>query len=439
MFNKLKTYYILTPLPFVMLLLGAVFFRQAIINTLANNPHPQINYAIFVLILIGAGFILFNLRKLMSEARTLSDFSDVVRQGGDPARLQKIASDSDADVAYVLRLIAASAGRGMSHREQTALEKELVKAEIRLNNRHTLPQHITNLLVGMGLLGTFIGLLATLSDIAALISSFATLDMKAADPVEVFRTLVERMRAPMYSMGIAFSASLYGLLGSIILGFMMVSIRRFMQDLVSYLGSEVAQHVEFSIAREQLDSLAADSAGAGGGAGTGSSPLDAEGIRILRRIEERLAESTRMQESQLRGEREEFARQRGEFIRTTAEHGSSVGQFNVELQRIAAQLGALLNGLERGSAELRAQLHEDLSSLIRTATDQARDAGTAGDRMSRIADDASETRRLLMDIHEQLAALDPKTVGGDLARLVSLAIQDGLRHTSRTDGKTAAS
>ena len=141
MYNKPKIYQIYTPLPFVMLLLGAVFFRQAIVNTLASNPHPQINYSIFALILIGAGFILFNLRKLMNEARVLSGFSEAVRRGAEPAQLQKMAIDSDADVAYVLRLIAASSGRTMSQREQAALEKELVKADIRLNNRHTLPQH----------------------------------------------------------------------------------------------------------------------------------------------------------------------------------------------------------------------------------------------------------------------------------------------------------
>ncbi len=426
MYNKLKIYQIYTPLPFVMLLLGAVFFRQAIVNTLASNPHPQINYSIFALILIGAGFILFNLRKLMNEARVLSGFSEAVRRGSEPAQLQKMAIDSDADVAYVLRLIAASSGRTMSQREQAALEKELVKADIRLNNRHTLPQHITNLLVGMGLLGTFIGLLATLADIAALISSFATLDMKAADPVEVFRTLVERMRAPMYSMGIAFSASLYGLLGSIILGFMMVSIRRCMQDLVSFLGSEVAQHVEFSLAREQ-SGIAAGLSTAGGQVAAGAEArLVGEDVRVLRRIEERLAESTRMQEALLRGEREEFARQRGEFIRSLSEHGSSVGQFNVELQRIAAQLGAVLNSLERGGVELRAQLHDDLSSLIRNAGDQARDSAATGDLMVRLADDSAEARRLLLQIHERLATTDPQVIGSELARVLRLAIQDGL-------------
>jgi hypothetical protein len=439
MHNKLKIYYLLTPLPFVMLIIGAIFFRQAIANTLVNNPHPQINYAIFALILIGAGFILINLFKLMKEAAALGEFTDAIREGTEPAKLQAKALTYDADVGYVLRLIAASSGRTMTHREQGALEKELVKADIRLSNRHTLPQHITNLLVGMGLLGTFVGLLATLGDIAALISSFATIDMSTANPVEVFRVLVERMKAPMYSMGIAFSASLYGLLGSIILGFMMVSIRRCMQDVVSLLGSEVAQHVEFALARELLEkSSKAPQEGGGFASGSAASgtgavvSLDADvspdAVRALRRIEERLAESTRLQEEGLRNDREEFSRQRGEFMRTVAEHGASVSQFSVELQRVGIQLGALLNGLERGNGELRAHLHDYFSSLIASAHQQSRASGVAGDLMVRMADDSAESRRLMGLLLDRAAQSgDPQANNAELAKMLTIALQQALQ------------
>lgn len=450
MHNKLKIYYLLTPLPFVMLVIGAIFFRQAIVGTLVNNPHPQINYAIFVLILIGAGFILINLFKLMREAAALGEFTDAIRTGAEPARLQAMALTYDADVGYVLRLIASSSGRTMTQREQGALEKELVKAEIRLSNRHTLPQHITNLLVGMGLLGTFIGLLATLGDIAALISSFATIDMANANPVEVFRILVERMKAPMYSMGIAFSASLYGLLGSIILGFMMVAIRRCMQDVVSLLGSEVAQHVEFALARELLDksSKAQQAAGvvasvaASAGAGTvvtldaGAAP---DSVRALRRIEERLSESTRLQEEALRNDREEFSRQRGEFMRTVAEHGASVSQFSVELQRVATQLGALLNGLERGNGELRAQLHDYFSSLIASASQQSRASNVAGDLMARMADDSAESRRLLAELFDRTAQAGHAQEGNaELVKLLKTALQQAVQDSAAAKAKPEA-
>ncbi|MCE1226153.1 MAG: hypothetical protein LWW87_06645 [Geobacteraceae bacterium] len=250
MFKQLRMYYLYVILPFALLLVGAITYFDAIRSTIVRNPHPQINYTIFVIILIGGTLIIRCAVQLMREARTLTDFSAAIRNDTDLATLQDMAIAYDGDISYVLRMIAASGGRPISQQEQTAIEHELVKAGSRLTRRNALPQYLTGLLVGMGLLGTFIGLLSTLNDISALISSFADLDMSTANPIVVFRAMIERMKAPMQSMGIAFSASLFGLLGSIILGLMMVAIRRFQGDILSLLGSEVAQHIEFALAHE---------------------------------------------------------------------------------------------------------------------------------------------------------------------------------------------
>lgn len=250
MFKQLRMYYLYVILPFALLLVGAISYFDAIKSTIVRNPHPQINYTIFVIIIIGGSLIIRCAIQLMREARTLTDFSAAIRDNTDLATLQDMAIAYDGDISYVLRMIAASGGRPISQQEQTAIEHELVKAGSRLTRRNALPQYLTGLLVGMGLLGTFIGLLSTLNDISALIGSFADLDMATANPIVVFRAMIERMKAPMQSMGIAFSASLFGLLGSIILGLMMVAIRRFQGDILSLLGSEVAQHIEFALAHE---------------------------------------------------------------------------------------------------------------------------------------------------------------------------------------------
>lgn len=250
MFKQLRMYYLYVILPFALLLVGAISYFDAIRSTIIRNPHPQINYTIFVIILIGGTLIIRCAIQLMREAHALTEFSAAIRNNTDLATLQDMAIAYDGDISYVLRMIAASGGRPISQQEQTAIEHELTKAGSRLTRRNALPQYLTGLLVGMGLLGTFIGLLSTLNDISALISSFADLDMSTANPIVVFRAMIERMKAPMQSMGIAFSASLFGLLGSIILGLMMVAIRRFQGDILSLLGSEVAQHIEFALAHE---------------------------------------------------------------------------------------------------------------------------------------------------------------------------------------------
>lgn len=440
MYKRLRIYYLYVALPFVLLLLGAAVYFDAIKKTIVSNPHPQINYAIFVIILVGGILIIRSVFRLMNEARALSEFSAAVRGGADLAKLQGMAINYDGDIAYVLRMIAASSGRSITAQEQAAIEHELDKASSRMYGRNALPQFLTGLLVGMGLLGTFIGLLSTLNDISALIASFADIDMGKANPIDVFRNMIQRMKAPMQSMGIAFSASLFGLLGSIILGMMMVGIRRCLGDILSLLGSEVAQHIEFALAHDGFAySKTALKAGlgqpraAGGitaadviarsartgegtsGPGTGTaqpgpagqgaaSPAAAaaapalaeaaadteerqrrkaaleiagdegESVRVLMRIEDRLAESARLQMRALTAEIDDFNKQRGDMLRALAENTEASTNFRGELQRVGRQLGTILGMMEKGNAELLAQLSE---------------------LMVRTADESVETRKLL--------------------------------------------
>ncbi|MFA7350309.1 MAG: hypothetical protein WC009_06080 [Methylotenera sp.] len=431
MYKRLRVYYLYTAMPFVLLLIAAGLYHKAIIKTITTNPHPQINYLIFAITLLGGVLILLSIKKLLQEVKQLSKFTEAQRAGADQEQLQEMALSCDADIAYVLRMIAASSGRSITHQEQIALENELHKAGSRLNSRNALPQFLGGLLVGLGLLGTFIGLLATLDDIAILISSFGSLDMKTADPIQVFGQMVQKMEAPMHSMGIAFSASMYGLLGSIIIGFMMVSVRRCMGEIVSILGSEVAQHIEFALAR---DGFAYSKAGlklglgkrpaeplvlrdviggASGGAGASgqatrnevASEADAadaaesaqtagiasvsrtlpsgetftEEVRILRRIEERMAESARLQERGLNTEIDDFHKQRGELLRTLAENSESSNNFRSELQRVGRQLGTMLNIMEKSNDDVKEQMSE-----IKL----------------RMADDATEMQRLLIALIE---------------------------------------
>ena len=441
MYKRLRIYYLYTALPFVLLLLGAAIYHAPITRTITSNPHPQINYLIFAIILAGGALVLFSINKLMYEAKKLSEFVDAKKSGVDEDALQQLALNCDADIAYVLRMMAASAGRSITHQEQIALENELHKAATRLNSRNALPQFLGGLLVGMGLLGTFIGLLATLDDIAILISSFATLDMKSANPIEVFGQMVRRMEAPMHSMGIAFSASMYGLLGSIIIGFMMVSVRRCIGELLSILGSEVAQHIEFALARDgfayshsgiklglgkrptepavplsqlaagipasfaqthtnpqaltraennedvQEDGAASEPARAQAppvfksGIDIHGGDLFSEEVRVLRRIEERIAESARLQERGLNSEIDDFHKQRAEFLRALAENSEAANNFRSELQRVGRQLGSMLAVMEKSSSNTIEQISE---------------------LKLRMADDAVETQRLLATLIEVL-------------------------------------
>ncbi|MBU0480774.1 MAG: hypothetical protein KKG47_06715 [Proteobacteria bacterium] len=355
MLKQLKIYYILVSLPFILLLLGSAVFFGAIKSTIIRNPHPQINYAIFVIILAGGLFIILNAGRLIREAKILALFTKAIREKTDSTTLREMTNRFRGDLACLLQMVAASGDRAISHQEQIALGHELSNARTRLNRRNALPQYLTGLLVGMGLLGTFIGLLATLNDISVLISSFAEIDMVNANPIEVFRVMIERMKAPMQSMGIAFSASLFGLLGSIILGLMMVGIRRLEGDIFSVLSSEVAKHIENALAFESITLRS-------GNASRALSANDAA-TEILLRIDERLAEAARARQRALTSDIDDFKKQRSDMVQVLAEHAESNNNFRNELQQFGGQLEALTNVLEKNQGGVANQISDLLVNL----------------------------------------------------------------------------
>jgi len=87
----------------------------------------------------------------------------------------------------------------------------------RLEEAKDTSRYLTGLLVFLGLLGTFYGLLQTVSSVSAVIQS---LDVTAGDAGDLFGTLQAGLQAPLSGMGTAFSSSLFGLTGSLILGFL---------------------------------------------------------------------------------------------------------------------------------------------------------------------------------------------------------------------------
>lgn len=397
MLKNLRLYYLFVATPFVFLLVGSAILYEAIMLTITRNPHPQINYTIFVIILCGGGFILVNARRLVREARTLVAYSAAVRANVGVAALQELSRSFTTDLACILQMLATSAGRGITRQEQAAIEHELTNTRTRLTRRNALPNYLTGLLVGMGLLGTFIGLLATLNDISVLISSFADLDMKTVDPIQVFRTMIERMKAPMQSMGIAFSASMFGLLGSIVLGLMMVGIRRLEGDIFSTLTSEVARHIEFALAKDS-GNLAAAGAQPGLVAGGQAVLGSGEEYKVLVRIEERLAEAARLQQRTLAAEIEDFQKQRSDLLRLLAEQTAASNGLRGEFQQLERQLGDLLGALAKRDADGFNQLSE-LTVQLTADTREARKLQTLQIEEQQRLREAIDT----MKIEERLA------------------------------------
>src|SRR5476649_1097311 len=109
----------------------------------------------------------------------------------------------------------------------------------RLDEARDISRYMTGLLVFLGLLGTFWGLIETVGSVGNVIDGLKV----GGDAGALFDTLKEGLAAPLSGMGISFSSSLFGLAGSLILGFLDLQSsqaqNRFYTDLEDWLASTV--------------------------------------------------------------------------------------------------------------------------------------------------------------------------------------------------------
>jgi hypothetical protein len=106
----------------------------------------------------------------------------------------------------------------------------------RLDESRELSRYMTGLLIFLGLLGTFWGLLKTVTSVADVIGSMS---MGNGDMNLMFEQLKSGLARPLAGMGTAFSASMYGLAGALVLGFLDLtagqSQNRFFNELEEWL------------------------------------------------------------------------------------------------------------------------------------------------------------------------------------------------------------
>jgi hypothetical protein len=114
----------------------------------------------------------------------------------------------------------------------------------RLDESREISRYLIGLLIFLGLLGTFWGLLGTIGAVGRVISG---LDVSGGDVNQVFGTLKAGLEEPLDGMGTAFSSSLFGLGGSLVLGFLDLQAghaqNRFFNGLEEWL-SGVTQFID---------------------------------------------------------------------------------------------------------------------------------------------------------------------------------------------------
>jgi hypothetical protein len=207
-------------------LLVIVLYRQIWAAFLAN---PGLNALIAGVLLVGIALSFRQVIRLYPEVNWVNGF-----RLADPGLAVERAPVLLAPMAAILgdrvgrMAISAQIMRGI-----------LDSIATRLDEARDISRYMTGLLVFLGLLGTFWGLIETVGSVGGVISKLNV----GGDAGAVFDQLKEGLAAPLGGMGISFSSSLFGLAGSLVLGFLDLQMsqaqNRFYTDLEDWLSTTV--------------------------------------------------------------------------------------------------------------------------------------------------------------------------------------------------------
>jgi len=203
---------------------AAILFRQAQAAFLSN---PGLNGLILGVLLIGILLVFNHVLGLRPEVRWFNSF----RAAGSA---EKVGRDP-----VLLAPMRALIGRHHSVALSTATLRSILDSiATRLDESRDTSRYLIGLLVFLGLLGTFWGLLGTIGSISTVIQS---LDAGGGTANDILTALKEGLSAPLNGMGTAFSTSLFGLSSSLILGFLDLQAgraqNRFYTELENWLSS----------------------------------------------------------------------------------------------------------------------------------------------------------------------------------------------------------
>jgi hypothetical protein len=184
--------------------IAMILYRQVIQAFMAN---PGLNGVIIAVLALGIGLAFRQIFRLFPEIRWVNTFR-VAEPGIEAERAPVL-------LAPMATLLGDRIGR-MAISTQT-MRSILDSIQMRLDEDRDIGRYLTSLLIFLGLLGTFWGLLQTVGAVA---STIQNLDVSSSNTGVIFEDLKDGLAAPLGGMGVAFSSSLFGLAGSLVLGFL---------------------------------------------------------------------------------------------------------------------------------------------------------------------------------------------------------------------------
>ena len=173
----------------------------------AFSANPGLNTVILSTLVFGILFSFGRITRLYPEIRWVNNFR--VASPGAVSQGQPVLL---APMATLLR-----DRTGALSLSTMSMRSILDSIGSRLDESRDTSRYLIGLLVFLGLLGTFWGLLETIQSVG---KTIAALNVGSGSTADVFTELKAGLEAPLKGMGLAFSSSLFGLAGSLVLGFL---------------------------------------------------------------------------------------------------------------------------------------------------------------------------------------------------------------------------
>jgi hypothetical protein len=211
---------------FVIAVIALVAFLSPALYTYFMG-NPVVNGIIVAILLAGVIYIFRQVLSLNPEVGWLEQY----KRNQESAVAQAVPRL----LAPMATMLADRRG-GRVSLSATSLRTLLDGIGTRLDETRETSRYLIGLLVFLGLLGTFYGLLETVQSVKGVIAGMSS---TTADVSRAFADLKARLETPLGGMGTAFSASLFGLSGSLVLGFLDLQAglaqNRFYNDLEEWL------------------------------------------------------------------------------------------------------------------------------------------------------------------------------------------------------------
>jgi hypothetical protein len=217
-------------------LVASLLYKQIEVAFMAN---PALNSLIILVLITGIGLTLRQVLRLYPEIAWVNGF-----RLADP----DLATERPPVLLAPMKAILGSRTGRMAISAQM-MRGILDSIATRLDEARDISRYITGLLVFLGLLGTFWGLIATVSSVGSVIQGLKA----TGDAASMFDSLREGLAAPLSGMGISFSSSLFGLAGSLVLGFLDLQSgqaqNRFYTELEDWLSTTVYEQASEPLVR----------------------------------------------------------------------------------------------------------------------------------------------------------------------------------------------